>query len=175
VKAFLLAEQQKLGFKLYKFTGDGWILFFPKPFQSAELFSFMKRLCDRYLAAFKSKIRPVASKRFESGITFGLTDGRVVRFRMNDQEEYFGRPINLAVRLQGAIGGKDNSAPQNKVLMTKSAFHDLRGDISRIYRVATVKRTLKNVSGGESRQYIKLSLFEKPHPRDNRTRSSPQR
>jgi class 3 adenylate cyclase len=85
---------------------------------------------------------------------------------MNAQNEFFGKPLNLAARLQGALGGKDDPAPQNKVLMTKSAYHDLRGEISHVYRVATVKRTLKNVSGGKSCQYIKLSLYENPQPRN---------
>jgi class 3 adenylate cyclase len=157
-------ESETHGFEIYKFIGDGWILFFPKTFPPTELFSFMKRLCDTYLAVFKSRIRPVASKSFDNGITFGLAEGSVVGFQMNLQDEYFGWPINLAARLQGAIGGKDDPAPQNKVLMTKSAYHDLRGEISRVYRIATVQRTLKNISGGESGKYIKLSLYEKAHP-----------
>jgi len=120
----------------------------------------MRRLCDMYLAQYKRNIAPVVPKRFNTGITFGLTDGRMVRFRLNEQVEYIGRPLNLAARLQGAIGGKNNDPPQNKVLMTKGVYHDLRRDISDSYRIAKVQRTLKNVAGGESLEYIKLSLYE---------------
>lgn len=160
IKKFLCAQQPQLHFDLYKFTGDGWILFFDKPTRSKELFLFMKQLCDTYLTRYKREIAPVVPKRFNTGITFGLTDGKVVSFRMNKQEEYIGRPLNLAARLQSAIGGKDDDAPQNKVLMTKGVYHDLRTGISDLYRIAKVKRTLKNVAGGESLEYIKLSLYE---------------
>jgi len=153
VKEFLWFEQAKLHFDLYKFTGDGWILFFDKPTESRELFLFMKRLCEMYLARYKRDIAPVVPKRFNTGITFGLTDGTMVTFRLNKQMEYIGRPL-------GAIGGKNNDPPQNKVLMTKAVYHDLRRDISGSYRIAKVQRTLKNVAGGESLEYIKLSLYE---------------
>jgi len=56
----------------------------------------MKRSCDMYLAQYKRGIAPVVPKRFNTGITFGLTDGKMVRFRMSDQWEYIGRPLNLA-------------------------------------------------------------------------------
>jgi class 3 adenylate cyclase len=160
VKKFLWEEQARLQFALYKFTGDGWILFFDKPTRSGELFLFMKRLCDTYLARYKREVAPIVPKRFNTGITFGLTDGRMVKFRMNEQWEYIGRPLNLAARLQGAIGGKDDDAPQNRVLMTKGVYHDLRADIEDLYRISKVRRTLKNVAGGESLEYIKLSLYE---------------
>lgn len=101
VKKFLRVEQARIQFALYKFTGDGWILFFDKPVRSGELFLFMRRLCDMYLARYKREIAPVVPKRFNTGITFGLTDGRMVRFRMNEQEEYIGRPLNLAVKTSG--------------------------------------------------------------------------
>lgn len=119
-----------------------------------------------YLARYKRGIAPVVPKRFNTGITFGLTDGRMVTFRMNEEVEYIGRPLNLAARLQGAIGGKDDDAPQNKVLMAKGIYDDLKANISDSYRISKVKRTLKNVAGGESLEYIKLSLYEPAKRKD---------
>jgi len=85
---------------------------------------------------------------------------------MNEEVEYIGRPLNLAARLQGAIGGKDDDAPQNKVLMAKGIYDDLKANISDSYRISKVKRTLKNVAGGESLEYIKLSLYEPAKRKD---------
>jgi len=163
IKKFLQAERDIHGFEVYKFIGDGWIIFFPVNFSPTEMFSFMKRLSDKYLAVYKREVRPVLAKSLNNvGVTFGLDKGSVIRFQLLTKREYIGRPLNMAARLQGAVAGKDGAPAQNRVLMTKSAYHDLKGEISKVYKPVTVKRTLKNVSGGESCLYIKVWLDAKP-------------
>lgn len=162
VKELLTRERQAHDFNIYKFVGDGWILLFDIDFPPMELFSFMKRLCEKFRIAFKRRVRPVLTTEIDNiGVTFGLDMGTLIRFVMNEQDEYIGRPINLAARLQGAIRDGDSN-PEGKVLMSKPVFDHVRKNISGEYKVRSVKRTLRNVAGGERYRPIKLMLFEKP-------------
>ena len=85
--------------------------------------------------------------------------GSCIRLKMNGRKEYVGRPLNVAGRLQGAIGQRDEK-PQNKGLVSKNLFaifSDQR-KIKREYRVRTVKRRLKNISEGENYRCLKVEL-----------------
>ncbi len=78
---------------------------------------------------------------------------------MNGRPEYVGRPLNVGGRLQGAIGQRDKK-PQNKGLVSKNlfaAFTD-KGKIKRRYSIWSVRRQLKNISGGENYRCIKVVL-----------------
>ena len=77
---------------------------------------------------------------------------------MNQQREYFGRPINVASRLQGSIKDKDSN-PQYKVLMPKSVYANLGDEIKSKYSSQPVTRTLRNISGGEKFLCMKLKLM----------------
>lgn len=160
IKTFLMQERVIRQFEIYKFIGDGWILLFDFNFPPEELFSLLKRLCDKYDSAFKRRIRRVLTTEIDSiGITFGLDMGRLIHFVMNEVEEYIGRYLNVAARLQGAI--KDGDAtPAGKVLMSKPFYDHVRAAISKDYKTYTVKRTLRNVAGGERYRPIKLILRE---------------
>ena len=162
IKKFLKEERANHGFEIYKFIGDGWILLFDIDFPPKELFSFLKRLCDRYNSSYKKKIRGILSTTIDNmGITFGLDKGSLIRVVMDGRPEYIGRPLNIATRFQGAI--KDNdSEPQGKVLMSKIVYDDVKRIISKDYKVYSVKRNLRNISGGDRYPAIKLMLYENP-------------
>ena len=90
------------------------------------------------------------------GLTSGMDIGRCIKIMMNGRQEYIGRPLNVAARLQGAIGQRDKK-PQNKVVLSKSlfqAFED-RQRIMRRYKVWEIKRQLKNISRGDDFRCIK--------------------
>lgn len=159
IKNFLIAQHIINDFTIYKFIGDGWILLFDDDFPPRELFSLMKCLCKQYDRAFKKRIKGVLSTEIDNiGITFGLDMGSLIRIVMNRQSEYIGRSINMAARLQGAIKDKD-SKPQGKVLMTKLVYDFVKRDISKDYKnVYSVKRKLRNISGGEKYHAVKLEL-----------------
>ena len=162
IKKFLVEERVTHGFEIYKFIGDGWILLFDIDFPPKELFSFLKRLCDRYKSTYKKKIRGILSTTIDNiGITFGLDKGRLMRVVMDSHPEYIGRPLKIATRLQGAIKDKDLE-PQGKVLMSKIVYDDVKRIISKDYKVCPVKRNLRNISGGDRYPAIKLMLYEKP-------------
>lgn len=145
-----------------KFTSS-WVTagyyYFDIDYPAAELFSLLKRLCDTYKAIFKKKIRRVLSIEIDSiGLTFGLEMGRLIRFEINEKQEYIGRPINVAARLQSAIKNGDSN-PEGKILMSKRAYDHVRGEVSDLYKAQTVTRKLSNVAGGESYRAIKLMLY----------------
>ena len=158
LKRFLVEESTDTPFEIYKFLGDGWILLFDEPTKGTVLMSFLQRLCLRYESLFRKGISPVLSgTTHRIGLTFGIDRGKVVRLIMNSRPEYIGRPLNLANRLQGAIGQKDKE-PEGKVLISKSAHVHLRLSASRKYAGRLVERNLRNVIGGQNYQARKIVL-----------------
>lgn len=160
IKRLLRNERSRLHFEIYKFIGDGWILLFPLDFPQAEFFSFLLHLCETYDHSFKKRVRPVLTTRILNvGITFGLDRGHLIHLVMDDHNEYLGRPLNVASRLQASIRDNDQN-PQGKLLMSKPAYEQLRRFIPNGNKIYTVKRKLKNISGGDSYRCIKLHLHD---------------
>ena len=155
IENVLKRESEAIGFEIYKFIGDGWILLFNTDLSPKELFSFVDRLRDKYAVAYNERIGKILSTRIDNiGITFGLETGDLIRFIMFERPEYIGRPLIMAVRLQGAI--KDNDPnPQGKMLMSKSVYNKVRRYIPTNYKVWRVTRKLRNVLGGEKYHAIK--------------------
>jgi class 3 adenylate cyclase len=161
IKEFLLQEQRKLGFEIYKFIGDGWILLFDLNLPKSHFIPFLLNLSDEYKVAFKKRVRNLLTTRIQNvGVTFGVDKSTLIPFVMNEQTEYTGRAMNVASRLQGAIKLGDTE-PQGKVLMSKPVYEYLRPNISKDYRVVGVDRELNNVAGGNEYCAIKLYLYEK--------------
>ena len=81
IENFLKRESEALGFEIYKFIGDGWILLFNTDLSPKELFSFVDRLEDKYAVAYNERIGKILSTRIDKiGITFGLEMGNLIRF-----------------------------------------------------------------------------------------------
>jgi len=160
LKRYLTRKRSSVGFELYKFLGDGWILLFEPRLDGLAIFEFLEELSDEFFSLYKGRIRNVLTTRISTiGLTFGMDIGSCITFVMNNQREYVGRPLNVAGRLQGAIGQRDKN-PQNKGLVSKNlyaTFIDTR-QIKRKYRVCTVNRALKNISGGEDYRCLKVEL-----------------
>jgi len=154
IDAFLKTEGEALGFEIYKFMGDAWILLF-NDLSPKELFSFVDRLQDIYTVAYNENIRKILSTPIDKiGITFGLETGDLIHFRMSERSEYVGKPLIMAVRLQGAIKDKDPN-PQGKLLMTKSVFNKVRRYIlkDKDHKVWKVSRKFRNIEGGDKYVY----------------------
>jgi len=166
LKGYLRRKGGSVGFELYKFLGDGWILLFdPKP-KGMEIFQFFEYLSDKFTSYYRRHIRNVLNIRIPAvGLKFGMDIGSCIQVQMNQQPEYIGRPLNVATRLQGAIRQRDKQ-PENKVLLSKNlyaTFGDKR-QIERKYKVWSVPRNLKNISEGEGFRCVKVEL--KRHPSD---------
>lgn len=122
LRTFLRAESVGQGFEVYKFIGDGWVLLFPPTVTGEALVSFLEKLCQ----LFKNKINRLVVPHLQSppsvmGLTFGIDQGELVRLVMMGNDEYIGRPLNIASRLQGSIKQKDDN-PSYKVLFQNPAF-----------------------------------------------------
>lgn len=161
LKNFLRDNDDKYKYTIYKFVGDGWVLLFDTQADPLETFAFLKSFCKEYQRLFDTLIEPVLSTPvYGTGITYGMDRGTLVRVVMNEKEEFIGRPLNVASRLQGAIKERD-SRPQGKVLMTNSLYADMCDRLGGAYRVDAVKRKLRNITGGNEFRCQKLWLFEK--------------
>jgi class 3 adenylate cyclase len=158
LKQFLVEESEDLGFLIYKFLGDGWVLLFDaESIRGKQLISFLTRLDKRYQRLFHSVVSAVlGGTEHTIGITFGVDEGTLIRIIMTQREEFVGRALNVAARLQGAIKQKDNK-PEGKVLISKNAFVLLALDSGQI-RSTLVSRELRNISGGKRYQARKISL-----------------
>ena len=131
-----------------------------------EIFQFFEDLSDKFASYYRRHIRNVLNIRIPAvGLKFGMDIGTCIQVQMNQQQEYIGRPLNVATRLQDAIRQRDKK-PENKVLLPKSLYATFkdRRTIERKYKVWSVPRNLKNISEGEGFRCVKVEL--KRHPSD---------
>lgn len=148
LKKFLTVEAKRQGFLLYKFVGDGWFMLFDEErVDGTELVAFLGRLSARYGEIYCKRVRPALEGEHPIGLTFGVDCGRLVRIVMNEQEEYVGRPLNVAARLQAALKLQCDD-PGGKLLISKPAYAKLRMGKFEINRGAIVRLKLSNIAGG---------------------------
>jgi class 3 adenylate cyclase len=161
MKEFLLEKSELLNFDVYKFTGDGWILLFPENIQGKDLMRFLIELSSFFKQKLTSQIIPLLERPPKiTGLTFGIDGGKLIGIVMNLNQEYIGRPLNIACRLQSAIKDKDEH-PEYKLLVSKHVFNKhlkrLKG-----YNPKSVVRTLKNIRDGEKYQCVKIHIPPRP-------------
>lgn len=148
VKEYLAKAQDDVLFDPYKFTGDGWILLFPKGTNGERLFRFLMALCRFFEKEFANQVlRHLGTPPALTGLTFGIEKGPLIATTIYGQREYFGRALNVACRLQSAI--KDNDkAPAYKALVSNAAYHEYLSCAASRVKVWKVFRRLRNISGG---------------------------
>ncbi len=157
IKKFLIEKSETLNFVVYKFTGDGWILLFPEDIPGRDLMRFLTDLSISFKHKWSSNIISLLeTPPVIMGITFGIDGGQLIKIVMMEKQEYIGRPLNIACRLQNAI--KDNdSHPEYKILVSKHVYKKYLKGLDQYYpRRAT--RNLRNIRGGNKYQCIKLRL-----------------
>jgi len=160
IKRHLAAEQKRLLFDPYKFTGDGWILLFPANTDGSALMAFLERLCRFYSDEYRRLIKPNLQNMLKTvGLSFGIDRGWVSRMKMYGQTEYIGRPIIVACRLQGAVKDK-GSSPAYKALVT---YHAYRKHFTHLpaSRVVRVKRILRNINAETPFGCKKIALLSR--------------
>lgn len=157
LKSYLRKKQSDGKCEIYKFIGDGWILFFPYHVVGTDLVAFMEDLSVTFGKNLKKFVIPhLQSVPQVLGLSFGADRGQLVRMVMMERAEFIGRPINIASRLQSAIKDKDKN-PAYKALFSKYCFAAL--GIPKGYRGAKeVRRQLRNIQGGQSYSCVKLQL-----------------
>jgi class 3 adenylate cyclase len=158
LKKFLGEEESKAGFEIYKFIGDGWILLFDENTEGIELMKFLERLDTEYAFNFHNGVCAVLETvDHEIGLTFGIDCGTLVRIVMNQQVEYVGRPLNVAARLQGAVGTVAK-VRKGKALLSKKAHVTLSLSSSKKYKGKVANPKLRNLSGGNTYQARLIDL-----------------
>ena len=136
-------------FELYKFTGDGWILLFPDTIGGEPLLKFMYSLCEMIDAELGRHILPsLSTMPAVLGATLGVETGNLIRMTMNEREEYVGRALNIACRLQSAVkdGGPHRSC--YKALIPARLFNERLSKAAAKYSVESTTCSLRNVQGG---------------------------
>jgi class 3 adenylate cyclase len=157
LKSHLRTQSSTGVFTPYKFIGDGWVILCPLDVSGPALVNFLIRLSEVFSTKFRTQVVPLLQSKPEvTGLTFGVDKGPLVKIEMNGQQEYIGRPLNVASRLQGAIKDKDDS-PAYKVLFTKHAFHALELENSQ-YKCKPAKRRLRNIWNNQEITLMKLWL-----------------
>jgi class 3 adenylate cyclase len=157
LRSFLKSESAKKGFDVYKFIGDGWVLLFPPSVSGEALVSFLEKLCQLFKYKINTHVVPhLQTPPSVMGLTFGVDQGELVRFRMKGNDEYIGRPLNIASRLQGSIKQKDHN-PGYKVLFSKPCFQALKFRKG-FRKCKPATRELRNIHGGKRYGCIKMNL-----------------
>ena len=157
VKRFLRNNASTIGYEVYKFVGDGWIILFPDTAAGNCIMDFLNKLSVHFQKEIKKVTAILETKPEITGITFGVDIGRLSKIIMLGKREYIGRAINIACRLQAAIKDRDNH-PQYKVLMSKHAFKTMKLGLNK-YKPRSVTRNLRNIHAGRKYECIKLDLF----------------
>ena len=148
IKEHLAKAQEKVLFDPYKFTGDGWILLFPAESDGTLAFEVLQDLCKFYKKTFgKVVLRHLATPPKVMGLTFGIDRGPVRRMTMYGQQEYIGRALNVACRLQAAAKDRDSS-PEYKALISNTAYNKYFSLAQKRVKVWSVRRNLRNIQGG---------------------------
>jgi hypothetical protein len=144
-----LAKAQKatVQFDPYKFTGDGWLLLFPANTDGVRLLRFLESLCLFFAVEFRRSLLPHLSRRPAMvGITFGIEKGDLIPITMYGQQEYVGRAINIACRLQAALKDKGTS-PAYSALVSNRVYGEYFAQANP-HRVNKVTRHLRNIDDG---------------------------
>jgi class 3 adenylate cyclase len=102
---------------IYKFLGDGFILLFDPKYEN-ELIEFCNLLCKTICKEIKILIDEYLNVSLERiGITAGVEKGELIKLDINNIEEYTGKAINIASRLQASLKEPEHV---NKLLISKS-------------------------------------------------------
>lgn len=157
IKKFLRREAVNGEFEIYKFTGDGWILLFPEDAKGKYIMDLLERLSEYFKELIIEVVSLLGNKPNIIGITFGIDSGKLIRIIMMGKEEYIGRAINIACRLQNSIKDEDKH-PGYKVLVSRHTFKKFPEVLVK-YKPVLVKRELRNIRNGREYWCVKLSLF----------------
>ncbi len=161
MKNFLRTESLEVGFKIYKFLGDGWILLFPEDVDGDTLLQFITKLNKKFRALYRKVDDVLTTKISTIGLKFGIDRGTLIFLIMNRQSEYIGHPLNVANRLQSSIKDADINL-QYKALMSRNVYADFRlhkrRKLIKTYKIKGVRRNLPNIAGGDKYRCMKIHI-----------------
>ena len=159
MRRYLAKEQKRtVQFYLYKFMGDGWLLLFPPNTDGERLLTFLEELCLFFAVAFRRLLLPhLSHKPAVVGISFGIEKGDLVPITMDGHQEYVGRAINVACRLQAALKDK-GASPAYSALISNRVYKEYFADTTP-HQVRKVTRRLRNINDGAEFECRRLWLL----------------
>jgi len=102
---------------VYKFVGDGFIILF-NPIFVDDILEFCFDLAKIVNILIDKIIENYINVELErKGITIGIDYGELIQVRIDDKDEYTGKAINIASRLQSTLKEKNHA---NKMLLSKN-------------------------------------------------------
>lgn len=160
LKNELVEHAKRLKFKIYKFTGDGWILLFPDSVRGDQLFEFLILFSQFYEDAFNTYVKDeLETEPKIIGLTIGIESGTLIKMTMNRRVEYIGRALNVACRFQSAVKENDDT-PQYKVIISNHHFRKLKDDILKFdIEIKEVQRKLRNIADDKVVRCKKIKLI----------------
>lgn len=154
---FFNSYKSTVNFEVYKFMGDGFILLFEKDIKVDEIIIFMIKLTSFSEALLNDFIKEYISIPKNNipriGITLGLDFGQV--HFIEKKNEYVGRPINVASRLQGSLKEKEHVY---NALLSLKIFSNIK---EYIIKKACIERerTFRNLYSNQSIRCFELNLL----------------
>jgi class 3 adenylate cyclase len=145
----LAGVQHKMPFLIYKFVGDGWVLLYPPEADGALVLDQLSDLCR----VFRERFQDVVLDHLDSGniepigLTFGIDVGKLLHTVMFGRDEYIGRPINIASRLQSATKTLQKG-PSNMALVSNTFYKRYLSHVAHGYPSETHTCSLPNVQSG---------------------------
>jgi hypothetical protein len=149
IKHWLSDAQKIVTFDPYKFTGDGWILLLPERSTGGDyLLALLQGLAAFFRREFESRVMPCLDTPPKMmGLTFGLDNGPIsAAMKIFASDEYVGRPINIACRLQTAVKDLTRN-PQYQGLISASAFDAYLASAANLQSTLQ-QMPLRNIRGG---------------------------
>jgi len=147
LKHYLAKAQESVVFDPYKFTGDGWILLFPRNTDGTSLWNMLTGLSLFYRATSEAHLLPRLNTRPTiNGLTFGIEMGPIAKMTIFQQTEYVGRPITIACRLQSAVSSLAEN-PSYKALVSATVFAEYFSTLANV-RGSNKTVPLRNIRDG---------------------------
>jgi len=157
-------KSKDLGFSVYKFLGDGWILIIEPKTNKKLLLDFFASLCNMYLSYFRNNIEKRLSTTVESiGLTFGLDIGNIYSIKISGKDEFMGPPLNIAARLQSSIVSPNirDDNPSNQLMMIRRNYiRHFQPFLKGKYVAIKAERTLKNIRNDDTFFCTRIWLHE---------------
>ena len=163
-------EKMRPMIEVYKFIGDGWIFFVNEETKGDKLVEILRSLHEEYLKLHKRFIADYLSLTIKGhGVSFGVDHGLVYNtcFKEENNCEYIGRPINVAVRLQSGIGENlQQQTLEYKCMFSKPAFSEYFGADCPFQNIE-VKIKLKNINNDRDSACVGVSFICKTPPKQD--------
>ena len=82
------------------------------------------------------------------GATLGVERGNLIRMTMNEHDEYVGRALNIACRLQNAAKEKEPHSCCYKALVSATLYNEVLAQLNLPYKVESATSSLRNILSG---------------------------